>query len=215
MNLSKIKDTILNLLFPIECLGCGKDNSWLCDECLKYLQYNENYFMEKSAFSNLDGAFVVFEYNNKIIKKLIKNFKYHLIKDIGNILGSLAYSFLTKRQDKISLKNLLLIPVPLHKKRENWRGFNQAEVIASVISETINTKDMIKTKNTKPQVKLDKENRAVNIQGSFSWIGESLGGRNVLLVDDVLTTGSTLDECASMLKRAGAKRVYAIVIAHG
>ena len=236
MNFSKLKNFILNIIFPIECVGCGKDNLHICDECLNNLQYNPNYFIEKSAFSNLDGAFVVFEYNNKLIKKLIKNFKYHLIKDIGNTLGSLAYSFLKEKQDKINLKNLLILSVPLHKKRENWRGFNQVEIISSVIARSISicpelgqrersrrnktisplsTTNLIKTKNTQPQARLDKESRQKNIQDSFAWIGESLEGQKILLIDDVLTTGSTLDECARVLKDAGAKKVYAIVIAHG
>ncbi len=215
-----IKNFILNILFPVECLGCSRDDYWLCEDCQKKLKYNQNYFIEKSAFSCLDGAFVVFDYNNKLVEKLIKNFKYKFIKDIGDTLGSLASSFLENKQDKINLNNIIIIPVPLHKKRLNWRGFNQAEEVAKIIANNINhpflnTQDLVKIKNTQPQAKLDRELRKINIKNSFSWQGKNLKGKTILLIDDVMTTGSTLDECAYTLKNAGALRVYSLVIAHG
>lgn len=218
MDFSKIKRIAQNLLFPIECLGCSKEDVWLCKTCLAKLKFNQNYFINKNAFFSLDGVFVVFDYQNKLVEKLIKNFKYNLVKDIGQILGQMACLFLKKVEEEIDLKNILIIPVPLHKKRKNWRGFNQAEIIAQKISQKSKAKlekSLVRTKNNQPQANLDKEKRKGNVANSFSWQGKSLNNQKILLIDDIYTTGSTLDECAKTLKEAGAEKVYGLVMAHG
>ena len=114
--------------------------------------------------------------------------------------------------------NPLLVPIPLHKKRLNWRGFNQSEILAEKISgfyglEVRNV--LIRNKNIKPQADIeDRENRMNNIKDSFE-CSTNLNGRNVILVDDICTTGATLNECAKVLAANGAGKISALVIARG
>lgn len=221
MNFLKLKEIALNIIFPIECLGCQKEDTWLCDRCLKKLEFSQKYFINKNAFSYLDGVFVVFNYQDKLIKKIIKTFKYNFAKDLGKTLGIKASILLKELQEegKIDLKNKVVMPVPLHKRRKNWRGFNQAEIIAEEIIKKFGTKkiegNLIRIKNDQPQAKLSKEKRKENVLSSFSWQGKNLEDQKIILVDDIYTTGSTMEECAKILKKAGAKQVQGLVIAHG
>lgn len=214
------KKTILNLILPIECLGCKKEDVWLCQDCLAKLKFSQNYYITKNAFENISGVFVVFDYNNKQVKKILKTYKYRFAKDLGEIISQKICIFLKKmeKEEEISLKNTLIIPVPLHKKRANWRGFNQAEVIARAIALKFNLKfeeNLVRIKNNQPQAELDREKRMNNVANSFSWQGDSLSKQKILLIDDVSTTGSTMDECAKTLKQSGAKKIQGLVIAHG
>lgn len=120
----------------------------------------------------------------------------------------------------IPQSEFVLIPVPLDKKRLRWRGFNQAEELAKGISKFLNIEILnnilIKTKETLPQVELSDEERKENIKGAFACQNqEKIKGRKILLVDDIYTTGSTMEECARVLKKAGAKEIIGIVVARG
>ena len=116
------------------------------------------------------------------------------------------------------LREVTLLPIPLHKKRKAWRGFNQAELLAEILAENFNVDlrgDLLKRiKNTKPQVGLKSLKRAENISGAFQVMGEARG-QTFLLLDDVITTGSTMNECAHVLKQAGADKVYGLAVARG
>lgn len=115
--------------------------------------------------------------------------------------------------------NILIIPVPLHKRRQRWRGFNQAEIIARQLSACfcldLTLNQLVRQRYTKPQAKLNTLRRWQSIKGSFSWQGASLNNQTVFLIDDVATTGATLNECARILKQAGADKVWGLVIARG
>lgn len=193
----------------------------------------------------LDGVWIAGNYENKIIASLIKNLKYHFAKDLAKILGEFLSLFLRNLINKgrisqtdlgagigrekiekikqtpqiiFDFKNCPLIPVPLHKKRERWRGFNQVLAIAKTIARHFNLElsaDLIRIKHRKPQAKLGEEKRRENIHGCFAWVGANLRNRRVILIDDVVTTGSTLNECAKILKQAGAAEVWGLVVAKG
>jgi ComF family protein len=110
------------------------------------------------------------------------------------------------------------MPVPLHKKRLRQRGFNQALLLAYGISKkyglTLSFDNLARTRHTKPQVELSGKDRIANVAGAFSLRRpEMLAGRSVVLVDDVFTTGATLNECSRVLKDAGATRVMALTLA--
>jgi ComF family protein len=117
--------------------------------------------------------------------------------------------------------NPLLVPVPLHPRRLNWRGFNQSELFAKELADAFQMEmadDVIeRTVNTIPQVDIkEREQRLKNLSGIFKILNrEKIIGREVLLVDDVCTTGATLNECAKILKANGASKVVALVIARG
>lgn len=111
-----------------------------------------------------------------------------------------------------------IIPVPLHKRRLRWRGFNQALMLAREISEItgiwVDPNTLIRVRYTRPQTRLPFKERSENVKGAFEVARETfVRDRSVLLVDDVATTGSTLTECARVLKKAGARRVEALTIA--
>jgi len=112
-----------------------------------------------------------------------------------------------------------LVPVPLHIRRERWRGFNQSQLIAEKLSDKfgieIDCHGLKRVKHGKAQAKLSKSERWENIKGSFFWEKESLSGRNIILIDDVVTTGATLNEAAKVLKENGAGEVWGLVVARG
>jgi len=112
----------------------------------------------------------------------------------------------------------LIIPVPLHKKRRRRRGYNQSEIIAKHLSKVyclpMSSQILIKTKNTVPQMKLSKKLRIKNLTDSFSSKNiHILKNKNIMLVDDVITTGTTLNTCAKKLIKAGAKKVFVFTLA--
>lgn len=253
------RDFILDLIFPIECLGCGKEGVWLCKTCFRLLPQNlQQYCLgckKPQTFGQfcsncspaffLTGIFIASNYDNPLISSLIKNLKYHFAKDLSKILGEFLSLFLDNlikksrmnagilnlgvdhgRLEKIKtvpeiildFKSSLLIPVPLSKKRERWRGFNQTAAISKTVAEFFSlqiSNDLIRVVHKTPQAKLKERERRENIHNCFKWCGESLAGRRVILIDDVVTTGSTLDECAKVLKQAGAQEVWGAVIAKG
>ena len=122
----------------------------------------------------------------------------------------------------LNLKESLIVPVPLHIKRKRWRGFNQAEVLASRLAEGFNlvmrAYILNRIKDTQAQTKLKRKQRLKNIKNAFKVNNEwqdKLKSTKILLVDDVATSGRTLNECARALKESGAKEVWGIVLARG
>lgn len=233
----------IDLLFPIECLGCGKEGEWLCLQCYNRIALNKRQYCLKCKKENiygkycrecgkdhhLDGALIASSYDDQTLKLMVKSLKYNLVKDIARELGRLLVLFINSKIKELGsgegghslfkdLTQVIVIPVPLHKKRLNWRGFNQAELIAEEISKHFNLpiqKDLIRIKENKIQAKLKEKERYENVKGCFSWAGGNLKGKKIILIDDVLTTGATLNECARILKSAGADEVWGIVVAKG
>lgn len=112
-----------------------------------------------------------------------------------------------------------IIPVPLSKKRRRIRGYNQAELLARELGEkmsiSVDTKHLIRVKDTVPQKKMDARGRRMNLRNAFAWRGKERIRGNVLLVDDIYTTGNTIDSAAKVLKCAGARKVYFLTISIG
>jgi len=167
----------------------------------------------------LDGLIVATHYSNPLVKKAIRNFKFLLVKSLHEQLARLIIKQI--EQNSIPCKIEFVIPVPLHKKRLKWRGFNQAELLGNKIAEHldihIRTDILVRTKNTKAQSKIhDHETRNENISEAFVCVKpDAVKQKNILLIDDVCSTGSTLNECAGVLKNAGAYKVWGVVVARG
>jgi ComF family protein len=237
MSYDLLKFKLLNILFPIECAGCGKEDTWLCPDCLSKLPFAKNsacFFCGKendsgatcpvcAANHNLDGVFVSAEYSDRIVGQLIKKLKYSFARELGDTLGEIICRSWTKIAEEEKLRGLvwpdfIVMPIPLHKKRFNWRGFNQSAVIAKHFADRfgLTYEDLlIRTKYKTPQAKLDGAQRKNNIIGCFTVDSKKISGKNILLIDDVATTGSTLDEAAKTLKSAGASKVWGVVAAKG
>ena len=246
--LTETKEQFLGLLFPIRCVVCKKEtekkrkNKLICTDCLQKISPSLNFYCPlceartadaKLCFScdlilsntqnkfYLDRLIYPFSYKDQSIQKMIKAFKYYFIKDLEIPLGHLMTEYLEKVKKQIDLKGLILIPVPLHKRKFNQRGYNQSKLIAEQIISCFEKSEILadvlkKEKSTKDQVSLKNDERIKNIEGVFKCIEpEKILGKEVLLIDDVYTTGTTMQECAKVLKEAGAKEVIGLAIARG
>ncbi len=219
---------ILNLLFPARCVGCNRMGSYICPNCLSRAPFSSLICPQctKPAIDGrthprcitrygLDGATSFFWYQGAI-KKLIRQIKYQWVSDAGASLVNACNNSLLPHE--ISSRNALVIPVPLHGLRKKWRGFNQAELLGSFLAKrwgvVMKSDTLIRIRQTKPQVGLEAVERSENIKDAFRVIdSETIKESFVFLVDDVWTTGSTMRECAKVLKQHGAKMVFSVTIA--
>lgn len=228
MVLRRLIKNFKDLLFPKNCLSCGREGEWVCYECFEKIRkkiilfcprcYKENEEGRVCAncrsFSFLDGALALGDYKDVIMAKAVQSLKYDYVEEITEFFGKL----LPKGEEKISriVSGSVFIPVPLHRKRYLERGFNQAELIARVwsriLSVPVETDVLIRRRFTTPQVKLKAAERRQNLCGAFV-IKKKSATEKVILVDDVFTTGSTLQECARVLEESGIKEVWGMTVA--
>ncbi len=212
-------DYILDTIFPIHCLSCRKQNEIVCEKCLDDITLNE--------ITDRNYIYSSYSYKDKLMKKIIWNLKYYNKKDLGIFFGQILYRNYIEEINELRLFNLgqsvLVIPVPLSKKRQKDRGYNQAQVIANGFCNQANTdvlelqKDtVVKTRDTIPQAHIkNKRNRLNNARGVYKIINPSIvKNRNIIIIDDVTTTGGTIDEIKKLLEKAGARKVIGITIAH-
>lgn len=147
------------------------------------------------------------------LRELIMRFKFGLRLDVCGILQQFLYEAYERMQIP---KPDMVVPVPLHTKRLLWRGFNQsgelARPLGKKLSCTIQHNALTRIRHTIPQTKLTRGQRQENIHGAFATQAHLIQQKHVLIVDDVLTTGATLVECAKTLKRAGARRIDVLVL---
>ncbi|MAF13670.1 MAG: hypothetical protein CMI53_02135 [Parcubacteria group bacterium] len=216
-----LKNLFLDLLFPRQCLGCHVDSTWLCHECWLHIKLKSDQSDNTSNFKNLNGVIIATDYHDKLVANILQSFKYNFVNQLGLDLGNLLVKCLSARINQGKVINFdLVVAVPLAKKRELWRGFNQADILATVVSQKFDWslgKNLIYRKyHTRPQVGLRAQERLKNIKGIFAIKnGDSLVNKSILLIDDMITTGATIEECAKVLKSAGAKEVWGLVIAEG
>jgi len=231
MNLLYFRQNLLNLFFPNRCLACQKHlhtADFICDECKGKLEFFDQTIcvvcQENTATDGIcskcgssmpfDGLVSVFKFN-PTIQNLIHNFKYNEFKKIGSFLGDFLVSVLS---EKPFISNIdYIIPVPLHPVRKRDRGFNQAGIIANEIARSLNIpleeKLVVRRKYTKSQTKLSREERNKNVSKAFAVKNAKvLTNKNVLLIDDVYTTGATLKSVAETLKANKVDKVYACTI---
>lgn len=225
------------LVFPpgIKCLICGRDlpqvqEEEFCSECLEKLSkisdtkcckicgnampYPDQVCINcKTHKREFDQARIVFLYENAV-RNLIYGLKFRNQPYISRTLGFL----LAKKFETLSWEVDVAIPVPLSKKRQRWRGYNQSELLArEFVSHTkieLCVDNLIKVVDTKQQARLGFKERQENLQRSFK-VRDSrfFEGKRVLLIDDVLTSGATANACATVLKRAGAAQVLVLCVA--
>lgn len=219
--------SFLDIVFPRQCFGCGAWGKYICPRCTKTINYFEkqicSFCKSNSADGlahplcrdkdGLDGLFVLAHYNG-LAKTIIQEIKYQ-----GIFAASDEVAALIRKHYHNKFTFDYFVPVPLSKNRERLRGFNQAEKLSKQlkIKQSINL--LTRPKDTKPQFDLSQKDRETNVKNVFTLssnlVSSSLYGISFCLVDDVTTTGSTLSECAKVLKSHGAKSVYAITIASG
>ena len=227
---------ILDFLFPKKCVSCKKYGSYLCDMCFSSIEPFEQYVCPMclkhsitgethpgcvTPFS-LDGLICGVVYKG-VIKKMIFRLKYSpYVFDIGRIMGKIAVDALSQNElfSRVLSSHPIVVEVPLSAHKLKKRGYNQAEILSSFLAEELNmyfTKEiLIRIKSTDPQFKLDKKERQKNVLGAFEVNKKHrnmIKNKDILLVDDVSTSCATLRECAKILKRNGAKKVYGVTFA--
>jgi len=215
-----LKTFFLDLLFPKKCYGCNQPDIWLCRNCLKKLQPYQGEIPR--ALKNNRDLIIAGEYKDKLLNDLIIAFKFGFNKELVIPLFIFLKSALDK---KIVIDNLtdkswgdvLIVPIPLHKKRLKWRGFDQSELLAREISNyygwPISLK-LIKNKKTGIQAELKEDARLSNQKDSFKWTSEDIN-QTILLIDDIITSGATINEAELVLQSAGAKRIIKVALAKG
>ena len=215
---------LFNLLYPQNCLICShKINdlkvSPICGDCSGKIKINSEVFCVEGGAENFafDRAFYATSYDD-VIKTCICLFKYDGKTQLANPLGKLMCDFAVKNIGAEEID--MVVPVPLHPVKLRERQFNQSELLAAHLARKMNkkvVKDRVRRiKYTAPQTELKKNERLRNVKGAFLVRkGSDFNEKTVLLVDDVLTTGATMHECAKALKDAGAKKVVALALARG
>ncbi len=215
--LKSLKKFILDIFFPSFCVSCKKEGSFLCSLCKEKIEIYQTptNINQKSKIKKL---YCATDYKQKTVSNLIHTLKYDFIKETSSSATEILIKHL-KIAGFSPKKEHIIIPVPLHKKRLKWRGFNQSEIIAEKIGKHFNIpvyKNILyRIKYTDPQTKQkDRKDRIKNIKNAFLCKNEKeIKNKEIILVDDVTTTGSTLKECAKALKTQTKKDIIAMVIA--
>lgn len=207
--LRKINAFLLDIIFPRACVRCKTPGTYLCLMCAREFC---GYGGIVEASDPIKKVIYCLEYDKEpCLKQAIHYFKYNFAKELAVPFGIIIRHRFKKyfKSDKI-----VIVPVPLSKKRLKYRMFNQAELLARSLGPVSDV--LIRVRDTKPQAKLGRAERLRNLEGAFVLRNKiSLENKTVVLVDDVYTTGSTLLQCARALKPARPKEIYGIVIAKG
>ena len=201
-----------NILIPLQeplCYKCGRqiisNSSEYCDTCVSY------------NFS-FDKAFSLWPYNSTV-KTSLSNFKYRGRREFAEYYADKLYEYFHTALPKLNISAVL--PVPIHPERLKNRGYNQAELIAEILAKKLDlpivTDYLIRSKNTLAQKNLDPVSRRKNLKEAFRINHNSkfyeIQLKNILLIDDIYTTGSTADACSAVLKEAGTEKVYVLCVA--
>jgi ComF family protein len=206
------------LIFPSRCIGCRASGGNLCAACLSGARTAERELPEWIAS--------IFDYRDPLIKKAVWLLKYKGKKQIAEVFAGAAHDALVEQMAELkALQNFtepLLVPIPLSSRRMRERGFNQSELIAKhiIASDTeknlrLENNALKKIKDTENQARMkDRRRRLENLKDCFIANPDLVNKRNIILIDDVTTTGATLTEAKKALKSAGAKKIIALTIAH-
>ena len=226
--LKKAGRAALDMLFPPRCVGCGSFEAFLCRRCGEGLPpatpprcavcwrpYKGSGLCPKCrrqrpAFTGLRSPYVF----RDTVRELVHALKY----DHQAALATPAASLLSRYLEEENIGADILIPVPLYPRRERARGYNQSALLARglgrLVGLPVEDRALIRERNTPSQAeRASAEERRLNVEGAFRHRGEGFSGQRVLLIDDVATTGATLDACARVLRESGAASVWALTFA--
>jgi len=223
--------SFLDLIFPPRCVLCrvylGHGQA-LCGDCRRQIVIHRSFFCGKcrariyfpgqSCHRNFPFLLAAAgEYTDWGIKTLIHDLKFKFVRAVADHLGIMLATY--ARRLRMIGKYDAVVPVPLGRRRERERGFNQSELIARAFAARtgamLETRSLRRVRQTQPQSGLHKAAaRQKNVAGCFEvYLPGKINGRNIILLDDVITSGATLCEAATVLKAAGAKSILALVMA--
>ena len=226
--LAKLKGAALDLLFPQYCVGCGQEGSFLCHACRQSLPRITPPLCPRCGRpqpggilcpgcvdwkAEIDGIRSPFRFDG-VMRQAIHQLKYRHLRALTTTLAGLLRDYFTTSP----IPAEALVPVPLHRKRLRERGYNQSGLLArelgKLISLPVIDDCLIRRRHTPPQARTSNVNeRHHNIADAFTCRDRRLQDKPVLLIDDVATSGATLDACAAALKAAGATSVWGLVMA--
>ncbi|OGE26607.1 hypothetical protein A3H85_02345 [Candidatus Daviesbacteria bacterium RIFCSPLOWO2_02_FULL_40_8] len=231
--------SLVDWIFPKHCVGCKKWGNYFCDNCQANILQSELVcpICERNSIGGrthplcqkkfaLDGLWSLGVYKNPL-RRAIQELKYRLVRDINQTLVDIMVQYFAKHtpdffdEIKKDPTSWVMVPVPLHPKRERWRGFNQSAVLAKEMAFKMGLRYeecLKRIRFTKPQVGLKGKARYQNTKDAFALFENcklKSEHSNILLIDDVWTTGSTLKECAYVLKKnlPAGRQVWAITLA--
>ena len=224
--LTKLARAAIDLVFPIHCVGCGREGGIICGQCADGLERLTPPYCRICAAPDVGGVCrwcrqfprgfdslrSPFRFEGAV-REAIHSLKYRGIRAAAGPLAELMVDYLQRNPASADV----VIPAPLHPRRLRSRGYNQSALLAREIGKGLGlpVRDdlLIRIENARPQVEAQSpEERRINVAGNFSCPTDATG-LTTLLIDDVATTGSTLSECAQALKDAGALKVYSLTLA--
>jgi len=231
MNLWKI---CLGILYPQTCCFCGKvSRNPICDSCAEKVEYisepickkcGKPIWKEEQEYCK-DCTEHQFEYeqgrslwlHQGLVKKSIYQFKYHNRRIHGEWYAKELFRLYGHKLKEWGID--CIIPVPLHKRKKRMRGYNQAEIVAKHLGQIsgipVDTKSVVRVRNTKAQKRLNNQERKQNLVNAFQVQKTWKMAKNVLVIDDIYTTGATINAVASVLKEKGARKVCFLTISIG
>jgi ComF family protein len=223
----RILAALLDLLFPPRCAACRRPGAWFCADCLAQVEPLQGPLCPVCGeplgpdarcprrgrhSAHLAGVRSA-AWHAGPLRLAIHSFKYGRLQVLAEPLAVV----LADGWARAPLPVDLLLPVPLHARRLRERGFNQSTLLARGLGQRyalpMDDRSLQRVRATKPQVELGAAERLSNVQGAFAYHGPALAGRAVCLIDDLYTTGATLDSCAAVLLEAGAETVWAYTLA--
>lgn len=221
--------SFLNLVYPPRCAACQSVGNSFCADCRKKLTYlsppicpvcgypqgerQSCHQCEHNPLTDLDAIRSAALFDNSPLRKAIHRLKYQNEKSLAPHLAEL----LAECYQANGLRTEVIVPVPLHPARYKMRGYNQSTLLARALAFTlqqpVDDKTLIRHRITQSQMTLKAHERQQNVSGAFACQSTALANKKILLIDDVCTTGSTLNACAQALKANGASCVYGLTLA--
>ena len=226
--LTKLKGIALDLLFPRWCIGCGREGDFICPSCRQSLPRimpplcprcglpQASSILCPSCVSwqaEIDGIRSPFPFDG-VIRQAIHQLKYRNIRALAGLLACWLNDYLASNP----VPGEVLVPVPLHQKRLRERGYNQSRLLAQELGKLTKlplvADCLSRERHAPPQARTTTvAERRSNVANAFSCRDDRLRNKRILLIDDVSTSGATLDACARALKEAGAISVWGLVLA--
>ncbi len=215
--LKKTVKYLTDLIFPEECIFCASPKNLLCSDCRSLLDIFSTHKPYRGR--SLRDLYAATSYQNRFVKGSIAQFKYEpFLKCLKTPLAGVIRDHLDLIEKKPDFSDYTLVAVPLARNRMRWRGFNQAEELAKEISASLGIPVLLglleKTGNSAPQATLSAQERKENIKNTIRCKKSGqIMGKKILLIDDIFTTGATMEECARILLKNGARTITGLVVA--